>query len=183
MDASSVSVASIQTGHVSRTLTISTESSTAMTIGTTLINCLKPTQITGGLKINTGGIDMNSTLITSLGNGVFATDGVNKGQLDAVNNLKMNSLNGAGTGLMTLTNTGVSLKLTNSVGSGNLVLESVGNPIISFDNITTHTPVALMLVNTTSENLYFYHTSSYTPSATPLGGCPRLDLPSCYTGC
>ena len=122
------------------------------------------TQITDGLLINSGGIDMNSTLITSLGNGVFATDAVNKGQLDAVNNIKMNSLNGAGTGLMALTNTGVSLKLTNSVGSGNLILESVGNPIISFDNITTHTPIALMLVNTTSENLYFYHTSSYTPS-------------------
>ena len=31
----------------------------------------------------------------------------------------MNSSNGVGDGLMTLTNTGVSLKLTNSVGSGN----------------------------------------------------------------
>ena len=122
------------------------------------------TQITDGLLINSGGIDMNSNLITSLGNGVFETDGVNKRQLDAVNNLKMNSSNGVGDGLMTLTNTGVSLKLTNSVGSGNLVLESVGNTIVSFDNITTHTPVALILVSPTSENLYFYHTSSYTPS-------------------
>ena len=181
-DSGSIPVASIQTGHVSRTLNILTESSTAMTIGTTLINCLKPTQITGGLKINTGGIDMNSTLITSLGNGVFATDGVNKGQLDVVNNLKMNSLNGAGTGLMTLTNSAVSLKLTNSVGSGNLVLESLSNAQISFQNITTHNPVATISASTTSDNLYFYNSSSYTPSLMLNSTSVNCLLPTNITG-
>ncbi len=90
MDASSVSVASIQSGHVSRTLNILTGISTAMTIGTTLINCLKPAQITGALTMTTGGaspIDMSGNIIKNLPNGVSALDATNKQQLDLKLNL------------------------------------------------------------------------------------------------
>jgi hypothetical protein len=47
------------------------------------------TQITDGLKMNNLGIDMNSKLINFLGDGLISTDGVNKGQMDNADNLRL----------------------------------------------------------------------------------------------
>jgi hypothetical protein len=127
-------------------------------------------------------INMNSKLINSLGDGSLSTDAVNKGQMDTADLLKMDKANGVGTGQMTLTNNGASLKLSNSIGSGNLILESLSNAQISFQNITTHNLVATISASTTSDNLYFYNSSSYTPSLMLNSTSVNCLLPTNITG-
>jgi hypothetical protein len=140
-DSSSVSVASIQTGHVSRTINILTGTSTAMTIGTTLINCLKPTQITGTLTMVAGGlspIDMSGNDITKVSN-------INSNGTNALN-LQHNSTTKV------------------KIDSGGILMQNSGNIDMNngtISNTTLTTPKITAPIQTTTSSSYSFINNSY----------------------
>ena len=105
-------------------------------------------------------IDMGGKLINVMGNGVLSTDAATKGHMDTADLLKMDKLNGVGTGLMILTNTSAALLLSNPTASGNLALESLLDSTISFQNSTTHIPFATIKGSPTSQELAFHNNNS-----------------------
>jgi hypothetical protein len=156
-DSSSVSVASIQTGHVSRTINILTGTSTAMTIGTTLINCLKPTQITGTLTMVAGGlspIDMSGNDITKVSN-------INSNGTNALN-LQHNSI-----AKIKVDSSGLTMQNSGNINMNN---GTISNTTITTPTITapiqTSTSSSYSSINSNSQNIGYTISGSYTPSST-----------------
>jgi len=140
-DSSSVPVASIQTGHVSRTINILTGTSTAMTIGTTLINCLKPAQITGTLTMVAGGLSP----IDMSGNDIKNVSNINSNGTNALN-LQHNSTTKV------------------KINSGGILMQNSANLDMNngtISNTTLTTPKITAPIQTTTSSVYSFINNSY----------------------
>ena len=131
-DTNGLTAASIQSSSADRTMILSGAGVPSVILSSTLVKLLKPTQITGGLTMTTGGlssIDMSGNTLKNLPNGVNALDATNKQQLD----LKLN-LTG-GTLSNTLTFSGGELNMNNNTITNTSNIHSFGtNPIYLTNN-------------------------------------------------